>query len=68
MAVSVMLAPVAAVEALDFSVVVVAVNVLELLVLPLGPQPGTRNMKMASAPIAIKPNPDDRLNFESPMI
>jgi hypothetical protein len=50
-----------AVEALDFNVVVVAVDVLELLVLPPDPQPVNRNIKTASAPIGTKPNSGDRI-------
>jgi hypothetical protein len=47
-----MLAPVAMVEALDFSVVVVAVEVLELPVLLPDPQPIASDVKTASATVA----------------
>jgi hypothetical protein len=63
-----MLVPVVVVDALDFSVVVVVVKVLELLVLLPDPQPVDRDIKTASPPIATKPNADNRFISECLMI
>lgn len=64
-AVSVMLVPVVAVEALEFSVVVVVVKVLELPVLLADPQPVNRNIKTVREPVTPI-NAGDRFNCEYP--
>jgi hypothetical protein len=62
-----MLAPVEVVEALDFSVVVVAVEAPELLVLLPDPHPVDRNIKTVSVLIATMPNADSRFIYKSLM-